>query len=100
MNISYQYADPKIIFTNDREEVIGYIQTGEWDCSLCPQMFGCESGCYGLFVSDKPMKRTREEAEEWLSGIERSGRKAFNNEPFNPDNFSDRLPESLYPSQI
>ena len=100
MNISYRYIDPDVIFTNNREEVISRIQTGEWDCGLCPQMFGYESGCYGLFVPDKPKKRTREEAEAWLSGIEQSGGKAFNNEPFKPDGFSDKLPESLYPSQI
>jgi hypothetical protein len=99
MNISYRYIDPDMIFTNDREEVISSIQTGEWDCALCPQMFGSEYGCYGLFIPDKPQKRTREEAEERLSGIEQSGRKAFNNEPFNPDSFSDKLPECLYPSQ-
>lgn len=99
MKISYQYIDPDMIFTNDREEAISRIQTGEWDCSLCPQMFGYESGCYGLFVLYKPQKRTREEAEERLLGIEQSGRKAFNNEPFNPDSFSDKLPECLYPSQ-
>jgi hypothetical protein len=100
MNISYQYIDPDMIFTNNRAEVVERIQTGEWDCSLCPQMFGYESGCYGLFVQDTTTKRTREEAEAWLSGIERSGRKAFNSEPFNPDDFLDKLPESLYPNQI
>ena len=89
-----------MIFTNNRAEVVERIQTGEWDCSLCPQMFGYESGCYGLFVQDTTTKRTREEAEAWLSGIERSGRKAFNSEPFNPDDFLDKLPESLYPNQI
>jgi hypothetical protein len=89
-----------MIFTNNRAEVVERIQTGEWDCSLCPQMFGYESGCYGLFVQDTTTKRTREEAEVWLSGIERSGRKAFNSEPFNPDDFLDKLPESLYPNQI
>lgn len=100
MNISYQYIDPDMIFTNNRAEVIERIQTGEWDCSLCPQMFGYESGYYGLFVPDNPKKRTREEAEAWLSSIEQSGQKAFNNESFNPDGFSDKLPESLYPNQI
>lgn len=100
MNISYQYIDPDMIFTNNRAEVVKRIQTGEWDCSLCPQMFGYESGCYGLFVQDTTTKRTREEAEAWLSGIERSSRKAFNSEPFNPDDFLDKLPESLYPNQI
>ena len=100
MNISYQYIDPDMIFTNNRAEVIERIQTGECHCSLCPQMFGYESGYYGLFESDKHTKRTREEAEVWLSGIERSGRKVFNNEPFKPDGFSDKLPEFLYPSQI
>lgn len=59
MNISYRYIDPDMIFTNNREEVISRIQTGEWDCGLCPQMFGYESGCYGLFVPDKP-KREQE----------------------------------------
>jgi hypothetical protein len=100
MNISYQYIDPDMIFTNSRKEVIDRIQTGEWDCALCPQMFGSESGCYGLFVPDKHTKRTREEAEKRLSGLEQSGRKVFNNEPFNPADFSGKLPESLYPSQI
>jgi hypothetical protein len=100
MNISYQYIEPDMIFTNNREEVIDRIQTGEWNCILCPQMFGYESGCYGLFYPDKPKKRTREEAEKWLSGIEQSGRKAFNSELFNPNDFLDKLPESLYPNQI
>lgn len=100
MNISYQYIEPDMIFTDNREEVIDRIQTGEWNCILCPQMFGYESGCYGLFYPDKPKKRTREEAEKWLSGIEQSGRKAFNSEPFNPNDFLDKLPESLYPNQI
>lgn len=36
MNISYQYIDPDMIFTNNRVEVVERIQTGEWDCSLCP----------------------------------------------------------------
>ena len=89
-----------MIFTNDRAEVIERIQTGEWDCSLCPQMFGSESGCYGLFVPDKPKKRTQKEAEEWLSGIEQSGRKAFNNEPFNPDDLPADLPEHLLPGKM
>ena len=100
MNITYQYIEPDMIFTNNREEVIDRIQTGEWDCILCPQMFGYESGCYGLFSPDKPKKRTREEAEKWLSGIEQSGRKSFNSELFNPDEFLDKLPESFYPNQI
>ena len=100
MNISYQYIEPDMIFTNNREEVIDRIQTGDWNCILCPQMFGYESGCYGLFYPDKPKKRTREEAEKWLSGIEQSGRKAFNSELFSPNDFLDKLPESLYPNQI
>ena len=29
MNISYRYIDPDMIFTNDREEVISSIQTGD-----------------------------------------------------------------------
>ena len=97
MNISYQYIDPDMIFTNNRAEVVERIQTGEWDCSLCPQMFGYESGCYGLFVQDKPTKRTREEAEARLSDNERSGRKVFNNEPFNPDDLPEGIPASLLP---
>ena len=76
MNISYQYIEPDMIFTDNREEVIDRIQIGEWDCILCPQMFGYESGCYGLSAPDKPKNRTREEAEAWLSGNERSGRKS------------------------
>ena len=97
MNISSQYIDPDMIFTNNRAEVIERIQTGEWACSLCPQMFGYESGYYGLFRSDKPKKRTREETEAWLSGIEQSGRKAFNNDPFTPDDLPPDIPEYLLP---
>lgn len=100
MNISYRYYKPDMVFTNDREEVINRIQTGKWDCMLCPQMFGCEYGYYGLFIPDKQVKRTREEAEKWLSGMEQSGREVLNNGRFNPENFSDTLPESLYPNQI
>ena len=29
MNISYQYIDPDMIFTNNRAEVVERIQTGE-----------------------------------------------------------------------
>ena len=77
MNISYQYIEPDMIFTDNREEVIDRIQIGEWDCILCPQMFGYESGC-----------------------IERSGRKAFNNEPFNPDDLPEGIPASLLPQTV
>ena len=100
MNISYQYIEPDMLFTDNREEVIDRIKIGEWDCILCPQMFGYESGCYGLSAPDKPKNRTREEAEAWLSGIERSGRKAFNNEPFNPDDLPEGIPASLLPQTV
>lgn len=99
MNVSYEYIDQKMIFTNNREEVVDLIQTGEWDCTLCPQMFGSESGCYGLFTPNTPTKRTKEEAEAWLSGIERSGRKAFSNEPFNPSDLPADIPEYLLPGK-
>lgn len=100
MNVSYEYVDSKMIFTNDRKEVINLIQTGEWDCTLCPQMFGSESGCYGLFSTNKLTKRTKEEAESWLSGIERSGRKAFSNEPFNPADLPEGIPDYLLPGKM
>ena len=34
MNISYQYIEPDMIFTDNREEVIDRIQIGEWDCNV------------------------------------------------------------------
>lgn len=100
MNTSYQFVDPNMIFTNDRDEVISLIQTGEYSCMLCPQMFGSETGYYGLFASDQPKTRTKEEAETWLSGIEKSGRKAFKDEPFNPNDLPKDIPEDLLPGRM
>ena len=102
MATTYRCVDigPDMLFADDRNEVIKFIQEGNWGCILCPQMFGQETGYYGLFLKDKPVNRTREEAEEFLSSVEQSGRKAFRNEPLNPDILPEGLPANLLPNQI
>lgn len=83
MTVSYRYIDigPDMFFTNSREEVIRLIESGKWDCTLCPQMFGHDTGYYGLFTPQNPERRTKKEAEAWLTSIEESGRRAFSNPP-------------------
>ena len=102
MATTYRCMDigPDMLFVDERNEAIKIIQDGHWGCILCPQMFGQEVGYYGLFLEDNPKQRTQKEAEEWLSSIERSGRKAFRDDSFNPDSLSEVLPASLLPNQI
>lgn len=76
---SYRYVDvrPKMIFSDDRAEIIELIKSGEWECSLCPQMFGSNTGYYGMFEKEESRAYTTEDAEELLREIEESGKRAF-----------------------
>lgn len=102
MATSYRYIDtnPQMIFTDDRLEAIRLIETGAWNCSLCPQMFGLEAGVYGLLMADGNGKMSKEEAEKFLLEVEESGKRAFSNDSFSHDNFSGKLAGIPLPNQI
>lgn len=102
MATSYRYIDtnPQMIFTDDRLDAIRLIKTGSWSCSLCPQMFGLETGVYGLLMAEKKGEMPKEDAEKFLSEVEESGKRAFSNDPFSLDNISDKLAGIPLPNQI
>lgn len=102
MATSYRYIDtnPQMIFTDDRLDAIRLIETGEWSCSLCPQMFGLETGVYGFLMEDGKSDMSKEDAEKFLLDVEKSGKHIFSNDSFSFDSLSDKLVGIPLPNQI
>lgn len=67
--ITFSYPDLEgmepLVITNSRKVAVQLIQGGYTAC-LIPQMFGCDTGLYGLHPCKDAGVKTLEEADGWL----------------------------------